>query len=166
MKISHNLDDTWDTPDTIYSNPSMNNLEFSNYADTLLLTFGAGYHPGNADEVFVFRSSDAGSDPGANRKSFRYDDSCTSYEPHIAINESGNVAVCWAASGGNYNSDLLIRLSHDMGLSWDSTLIDPQFNGWVDFDIAYTGDTLHLSLAAAVICGINHHRTTARAGWI
>lgn len=143
IKTSHNLGQTWGNPDTLYSQQSIGKLEFTNYGDTLLLCFNARHQSGDDDEVIFFRSSNAGIN-WSEMQIISRDDNCISYNPHMAINESGGVAVCWAAGGGNYNSDLLIRLSHDLGLSWDSTLINPEFNGWADFDIAYAGDTLHL----------------------
>jgi hypothetical protein len=140
---STNFATSWNAPESLYSLYSIDNMEMRNFGDTLYLIFNGRVAIGTEYEVYFLKSTNAGQTWNV-PTIISLEDSADSYYPKIAINEEGAPAVCWGTSGRSYHSDILVRLSHDFGQSWDPLIVNARIKGWVDKDISYSGDTLHL----------------------
>jgi hypothetical protein len=140
---STNFGNSWSTPRLISSLYSIDDMEIGNFGDTLYLIFD-GQAAFAADyEVYFLKSMNAGQTWSA-PLIISQEDNADSYKPKMSVNEAGNLAICWGASGGGYNSALLARVSQNRGTSWDPIITNVNIHSWVDHDIACKADTIHL----------------------
>jgi hypothetical protein len=142
FKKSTDFGMNWSLPESLYSFYSLDNLELDSKGDTVILAMSGDLGPGLNSEVYFFKASDAGQSWGP-PDILSLDDGSSSYKPVMSLDEDGKLGICWGASG-RFQSQILLKLSDDYGLTWGPLIENADMVGWVDHYIACKGDTIHL----------------------
>ncbi len=144
---STNYGQTWFEPIELFRANESGLIDMACRGDTIYFVWSGNFSSQDSWETYYLRSLDGG-DTWSENQLLTEPDAIGSQHPSIAINENGNVAVCWTDgkySPNPWNGDLFVRYIYNSGENWTQEE-QITFTHWARVPrIVWRSDSIHVA---------------------